>query len=188
MPCKAQWTYILWAVRHRRGHGAPAARDEVCATMWVIEPDPVSGAFPSPPPPCSPRGCLQTGAGAPGGLSGTTWGNLIAALGLRRSQPGRCGERLVASVRGMVTAGGLDSRSYAASLRNVVRLAHTHARACAPRCIPAQALSLTCPVVHNSSILHPLGGFCGCGALRSGRPISSIYRRASRYANKHQTH
>ncbi|KAI4804345.1 hypothetical protein KUCAC02_025975, partial [Chaenocephalus aceratus] len=36
------------------------------------------------PPPCGLRGCLQTVAGAPGGLSGTTCGNLIVALGQRR--------------------------------------------------------------------------------------------------------
>lgn len=49
--------------------------------------------------------------------------------------------------------------------------------------MPGHTLSLTCPCVHTSSILHPLRGFCGCCALRSGQPIRSIYRRASRHAN-----
>lgn len=35
-----------------------------------------------------PEHCRQTVAGAPGGLSRTTWGNLIAALGQRRSYLG----------------------------------------------------------------------------------------------------
>lgn len=48
------------------------------------------GLPPAPHPPCGLRGCLQTVAGAPGGLSGTTWGNLIVALGQRRSEPGQC--------------------------------------------------------------------------------------------------
>lgn len=50
--------------------------------------------MPAPLLPCGLRVCLQAGAGAPGGLSGTTWGNLIAALGQRRSQPRQCNRQI----------------------------------------------------------------------------------------------
>ncbi|KAK1894375.1 Prolyl 4-hydroxylase subunit alpha-3, partial [Dissostichus eleginoides] len=49
--------------------------DQRLSKMWGL---------PLTPPPCGLRGCLQTVAGAPGGLSGTTCGNLIVALGQRR--------------------------------------------------------------------------------------------------------
>lgn len=72
----------------RHIHSEQSDSNDVCAMMQSTEPAAYSliGAFFfALRPPCGPRDCLQSVEGAPGGLSGTTWRNLIAALGLGRS-------------------------------------------------------------------------------------------------------
>ena len=88
-------------------------------------------------------------------------------------------------LRWMVTATRPDpqyhTQAYTISSYSVTLLAYSYI--CMLTGMPGHRLSLTCPRVHTSSILHPLRGFCGCVALKSGRPIRSIYCRASRHAN-----
>lgn len=76
------------------------------------------------------------------------------------------------------------------TLRRIHSNAHTqyyHIHAlCTLNGMPEQTLSLIPPppavyTAHSSSILS--GVFCGWSALRSGQPIRSIYRRASRHVN-----
>lgn len=75
---------MIGGQEHIQSAGRDQNANEVCAIMWVIEPaayPPMTeGPSPAPLQPCGQSVCLHVGAGAPGSLSGTTWGNLIVAL------------------------------------------------------------------------------------------------------------
>lgn len=137
-----------------------------CAVL--IEP-PITGAFPCPAPTLWPERLSA-------GWSWSPWRSKWNHMGEPDSGAWLRGEVNLGSaagtpVRWMVTAAGLHL--------NVIII-----HACAY--LNRHALSSRLPacthfLYHTPS--HPLRGFCGCSALKSGQLIRSIYRRASLHAN-----